>query len=107
VLERRERCRSLLGSVGAADIELVPKPGLYQGGLLKSLMIWAIPLSFLPDRLRDHLVVFIPLYCLSFHFIAMANTGITLSRGHGRVGRDTAAPAAGAVKATGSVPREL
>jgi len=25
---------------------MVPKPGLYEGGLLNSLMTWAIPASF-------------------------------------------------------------
>jgi len=55
----------------------VPKPGLYKGGLLKSLMTWAIPLSFLEDQPLGHPVHFVSIPLVSPHFVALLNTVIT------------------------------
>lgn len=45
-------------SVLIVSVILVPKAGLYQEGLLKSLMAWAIPLSFLAIHSFTHSVLF-------------------------------------------------
>ena len=61
--------------------KLVPKPGLYQGGLLKSMTTWAIPFSFLQDHRFAILFLFVGVCLWRIRFAALFNTGITLTRG--------------------------
>ncbi len=62
----------------------MPKPGLYKGGLLKSLMTWAIPLSLLEDQPLGHPVHFVSIPLVSPHFVALLNTVITPVTPHPR-----------------------
>ncbi len=65
---------------GAPGIEqMVPKPGLYRRGLLMSLTTWAIPLFFLHDGHIGHPSLFVSLPRSPAHFVAPANTYITLT----------------------------
>ncbi len=78
--EGRASMRGRIDARGAPGIELmVPKPGLYRRGLLKSLTTWAIPLFFLHDRRRGHSSLFVSLPRSPAHFVALANTYITLT----------------------------
>ena len=47
-------------------------------GLLKSLMTWAIPLSFLPESVIGHSFLFISFCCSSCQFVGLFNTRLTL-----------------------------
>ncbi len=60
---------------------MVPKPGLYKGGLLKSLMTWAIPLSILQNYPVTQLLHFVSPTPTHPYFIGLFNTGITLAPG--------------------------
>src|SRR5262245_31242604 len=56
---------------------MVPKAGLYQNGLLKSLKTWAIPFSFRARNLVGESVLFIAGQSVSARLVALLNTGIT------------------------------
>ncbi len=58
----------------------MPKPGLYKGGLLKSLTTWAIPLSFLPDNHLGCLFLSASFCPSSPRFVALPNTYLTPTR---------------------------
>ena len=63
---------------------LLDQPAVYKtetGGLLKSLMTWAIPLSFLAIRALSHSVLFVSLCRSSRQFVALSNTYITRENG--------------------------
>ena len=78
--EGRARMHGRIDARGAPGIEpMVPKPGLYRRGLLKSLTTWAIPLFFLHDRRRGHSSLFVSLPRSPARFVALANTYITLT----------------------------
>ncbi len=78
--EGRARMQGRIDARGAPGTEpMVPKPGVYRRGLLKSLTTWAIPLFFLHDRRRGHSSLFVSLPRSPAHFVALANTYITLT----------------------------
>ena len=60
---------------------MVPKAGLYQRGLLKSLMAWAIPAPRLAIRTERHSRLFVSLCGFPYQFVGFPNTCLTLARG--------------------------
>jgi hypothetical protein len=52
------------------------------GGLLKSLLGWAIPLSFLAKHTINRSSLFVSLHHFPFGFLALLNTIITPSQCH-------------------------
>ncbi len=76
--EGRASMRGRIDARGAPGTEpMVPKPGLYRRGLLKSLTIWAIPLFLLHDRRNGHSSLFVSLPRSPAHCVAPANTYLT------------------------------
>lgn len=58
---------------------MVPKAGLYQRGLLKSLMAWAIPASLLAIHAERDSFHFVSFCGLPYQFVAFPNTCLTLT----------------------------
>jgi len=76
--EGRASMRGRIDARGAPGIgQMVPKPGLYRRGLLKSLTTWAIPLFVLHDRRIGHSSLFVSLPRSPAHCVGPANTYLT------------------------------